>query len=169
MNRDPITPATEPVGPDGFTLRERAWLTAARNDLAELNQLMAERGTDRRFGIGPGTALAPSPLWAAARHSAAWLDAANGTSERETQMRLMKISEELGEVMQAYIGTVGQNPRKGVTHKPADVAAEVCDVIMSAAVALHRFADDPEQAMDEHAARIVARIEALTTSPSHSE
>ncbi|WP_445520504.1 MazG-like family protein [Streptomyces sp. NEAU-174] len=169
MNRDPITPATEPVGPDGFTLRERAWLKAASDDMAELNDLLAERGSGRRFGIGPDTPPAPSPLWVAARRSAAWLDAANGASERETQMRLMKISEELGEVMQAYIGAVGQNPRKGITHKPEDVAAELCDVIMSAAVALHRFADSPEQAMAEHAAQVVARIEALTTSPSHAE
>ncbi|RSS37960.1 hypothetical protein EF902_31560 [Streptomyces sp. WAC05858] len=108
-------------------------------------------------------------MWAAARQSAAWLDAANGRGEHETAMRLMKLVEETGEVMQAYIGMVGQNPRKGITHKPEDVAAEVCDVILSAAVALHRFVDDPEQAMAEHAARVVARIEALATSPSHAE
>lgn len=161
MNRDPITSATEPVGPDGFTLRERSWLRAAKQHLAELNDLLAERGSDRRFGIGPDSPPAPSPLWAAARRSVAWLDAANGASERETQMRLMKLVEEAGEVMQAYIGTVGQNPRKGVTHKPDDVAAELCDVMLTAAVAMYRFADDPEQFTAEHAARVVSRIEAL--------
>lgn len=169
MNRNQITPATEPVGRDGFTLRERAWLKAASDDLAELNQLLAERGSDRRFGIGPDAPPALSPLWAAARRSVAWLDAANGASERETQMRLMKLIEEAGEVMQAYIGTVGQNPRKGITHKPEDVAAELCDVMLTAAVAMYRFADDPEQVMAEHAARVVARINALTTAPSHAE
>ncbi|WTA86912.1 MazG-like family protein [Streptomyces antimycoticus] len=89
------------------------------------------------------------------------MDATNGRGEHETAMRLMKISEELGEVMQAYIGMVGQNPRKGITHKREDVAAEVCDVILSAAVALHLFADDPEAMMAEHAGRVVRRIEAL--------
>lgn len=60
-------------------------------------------------------------------------------------MRLMKLTEEAGEVMQAYIGMVGQNPRKGVTHSRADVADELCDVIVTAMVALHSFTDDPEQ------------------------
>lgn len=169
MNRDPITPATELVGLDGFTLRERAWLKAARDDLAELNDLLAERGSDRRFGIGPDSPAAPSPLWVAARHSAAWLDEVNGTSEHETAMRLMKLVEEAGEVMQAYIGVEGQNPRKGITHKPEDVAAELCDVILSAAVVLHRFVDDPEQAMAGHAARVVARIGTHIASASHAE
>lgn len=104
---------------------------------------------------------APSPLWAAARHSVAWLDRINGPGRHETAMRLMKLVEESGEVMQAYIGVEGQNPRKGVTHKPGDVAAELCDVILTAAVALYRFADDPEAFMDEHAAGVVRRIEAL--------
>lgn len=161
MNRTPLTPGTEPVGRDGFTLRERSWLRAAEQHLAELNQLLAERGSDRRVGIGPDTPPPTSPLWAAARHSAAWLDDANGTSEHETAMRLMKLVEEAGEVMQAYIGTVGQNPRKGITHKREDVAAELCDVILTAAVALHRFADNPETFMAEHAGRVVRRIEAL--------
>lgn len=161
MNREPITPAAEPVGPDGFTLRERAWLRATKQHLAELNDLLAERGSDRRFGIGPDAPPALSPLWAAARRSVAWLDATNGRGEHETAMRLMKLVEEAGEVMQAYIGMVGQNPRKGLTHKREDVAAEVCDVMLTAAVALHLFADDPEAVMAEHAGRVVRRIEAL--------
>ncbi|CAM5503519.1 MULTISPECIES: MazG-like family protein [Streptomyces] len=103
----------------------------------------------------------PSPLWAAARHSVAWLDRTNGAGRHETAMRLMKLVEEAGEVMQAYIGVEGQNPRKGVTHKPGDVAAELCDVILTAAVALHRFTDDPEALMAQHAAAVVRRIEAL--------
>ncbi|MFH8371113.1 MazG-like family protein [Streptomyces sp. NPDC018031] len=106
--------------------------------------------------------LTPSPLWAAARRSAAWLDEANGNSDHETAMRLMKLAEEAGEVMQAYIGTVGQNPRKGVTHGPEDVAAELCDVILTAAVALHRFTDDPERFLARHASRVMGRIDALT-------
>lgn len=99
------------------------------------------------------------PLWAAARYSDAWLDDANGTGDHETAMRLMKLVEEAGEVMEAYIGMVGQNPRKGVTHTRGDVADELCDVILTAAVALHRFSDDPERRMAEHAARVVERIE----------
>lgn len=94
--------------------------------------------------------------WAAIRRLVDWLDEANGTGEQETAMRLMKLAEESGEVMQAYIGTVGQNPRKGRTHSTSDVAGELCDVILTAAVALHRFTDDPAAALDgriRHVAR----------------
>jgi hypothetical protein len=36
--------------------------------------------------------------------------------DTETLLRIMKLTEEAGEVTQAVIGTLGQNPRKGVTH-----------------------------------------------------
>ncbi|MFI9723552.1 hypothetical protein ACIHFE_28510 [Streptomyces sp. NPDC052396] len=104
-------------------------------------------------------------LWAVARKSAAWLDAANGAGEHETAMRLMKLAEEAGEVMQAYIGMTGQNPRKGVTHQRADVAAELCDVIITAATALHRFADDPAATLDRHARHVAQRMDELTALP----
>jgi hypothetical protein len=81
--------------------------------------------------------------WKTVADLAAWLDESNGGGEHETAMRLMKITEEAGEVVRAYIGMLGQNPRKGVTHSRDDVADELCDVILTAAVALHRFCDDP--------------------------
>jgi hypothetical protein len=37
-------------------------------------------------------------------------------AETEKLLRIMKLTEETGEVMQAIIGAMGQNPRKGVTH-----------------------------------------------------
>ncbi|MBI0300465.1 hypothetical protein JBE04_39925 [Streptomyces sp. PRKS01-29] len=51
MNREPLTPKTEPVGPDGLTLRERSWLQEARRHTAELNQLLAERGVHTRYTV----------------------------------------------------------------------------------------------------------------------
>ncbi|KOU99098.1 MazG-like family protein [Streptomyces sp. XY533] len=81
--------------------------------------------------------------WATFGRLVGWLDAENGTGEHERSMRLIKLTEEVGEVSQAYVGMVGQNPRKGVTHTAADVADELCDVIVTAAVALHGFTDDP--------------------------
>ncbi|EMF02238.1 hypothetical protein H340_02019 [Streptomyces mobaraensis NBRC 13819 = DSM 40847] len=99
-----------------------------------------------------------SALWATARRSAAALDAANGTGPHETALRLIKLSEEVGEVHQAYIGMTGQNPRKGVTHDRSDVAAELCDVIITAATALHLFTDDPAGALEEHARRVGRRV-----------
>ncbi|MEV7389454.1 MazG-like family protein [Streptomyces sp. NPDC091215] len=78
----------------------------------------------------------------AARIAAA-LNTANGSSEHETAMRLMKVTEEAGEATAAYIGMTGQNPRKNITHTTADVAGELCDVIIAATVALHSFTDSP--------------------------
>src|SRR5690606_13424156 len=66
-------------------------------------------------------------------------------------------AEESGEVMQAYVGATGQNPRKGRTHSSADVATELCDVILTAAVALHRFSDDPAAALDERIREVARR------------
>ncbi|MFC4496895.1 MazG-like family protein [Streptomyces ovatisporus] len=95
--------------------------------------------------------------WATVRRLVDWLDTANGHGEQETAMRLMKLGEETGEVMQAYIGTAGQNPRKGRTHTAADVADELCDVILTAAVALHRFTDDPAAALDGKIRQVALR------------
>lgn len=75
-------------------------------------------------------------------------------------MRLLKITEEAGEAAQAYIGFQGQNPRKGVTHSRTDVAAELCDVILSAMVALHSFSGDPEEFFAGIVAQRAARLEA---------
>lgn len=86
---------------------------------------------------------AAASAWPTVAALSVWLDENNGSGPHETAMRLMKLSEEVGEVMQAFIGLQGQNPRKGVTHTEADVADELCDVIVTAMVALHQFAPDP--------------------------
>lgn len=88
----------------------------------------------------------------------AWLDKANGTSETETVMRLLKVTAEAGEVADAYAGMTGQNPRKGRTHTAGDVAAELCDVALTALVALHSFVPDPESTFREHLAKVAARV-----------
>ncbi|MFD5899638.1 hypothetical protein [Streptomyces sp. NPDC060366] len=44
-----LTPTTEPVGTDGYTLRERAWKREADNHVQALNALLAERGAPIRF------------------------------------------------------------------------------------------------------------------------
>lgn len=85
--------------------------------------------------------------WPSVRRFSAHLDEVNGTSDHERALRLMKLSEEVGEVTQAYIGMTGQNPRKGVTHTREDVAAELCDVLITAMVALCSFSRDPQGAL----------------------
>lgn len=72
--------------------------------------------------------------------------------------RLMKIGEEFGEVVQAWIGVRGLNKRKGFTHSAADVANELCDVIITAKVALHDWVDDPETYLAQHEEKIRKRV-----------
>lgn len=50
--------------------------------------------------------------------------------------RILKICEEAGEASEAFIGMIGQNPLKGICRSSDDVASEVCDVIITAIVAL---------------------------------
>lgn len=63
-----------------------------------------------------------------------WIDASNSHRDPEavTWGRLAKITEEAGEVIEAYIGATGQNPRKGKTHSRHDVLEELLDVAVTA-------------------------------------
>ncbi len=72
------------------------------------------------------------------------------------EIRLMKLYEEVGEVTQAYIGVVGANKRKGHYATDIDVANELCDVVVTAMVALHDWTDSPE-------ALLKSKLQALKT------
>lgn len=100
--------------------------------------------------------------WHTIRDLVAWLDHENGRSRQEITLRLLKITEEAGEAAQAWIGVMGQNPRKGFTHTLPDVADELCDVIVTAAVALASIVDDPAGHLDAKLAKIAARSTAAT-------
>lgn len=52
----------------------------------------------------------------------------------EILCRALKVQEESGELAQAVIGVLGQNPRKGITHTWDDVILEAIDVAMTALV-----------------------------------
>lgn len=56
--------------------------------------------------------------------------------------RIAKVAEECGEVIAAFIGATGQNPRKGYTHNDADVLAELADVVLTAACAIQSITKD---------------------------
>lgn len=75
------------------------------------------------------------------------------------EVRLMKLSEEVGEVMQAYIGVVGANKRKGHYAEPSDVAAELCDVVITAMVALHDWTGSPEGLLKQKLQTLKERVE----------
>jgi NTP pyrophosphatase (non-canonical NTP hydrolase) len=68
-----------------------------------------------------------------------WLDKANGSIPEDDAIRIMKLSEEIGEVVSAYIGMTGQNPRKGFTHTQADLCRELADVAITAMCAIAHF------------------------------
>nr|WP_035797382.1 MazG-like family protein [Kitasatospora mediocidica] len=103
-------------------------------------------------------AVAADTTWPTVAALVAWLNESNGRGPHETAMRLLKLAEEVGEVSQAYIGLQGQNPRKGQTHTEADVADELCDVVVTAMVALHSFAQDPAQHFAAKIQRIADRV-----------
>jgi NTP pyrophosphatase (non-canonical NTP hydrolase) len=96
-------------------------------------------------------------IWAAVRDSRDWLDAANGTGEHELTCRILKVTEEAGEAAGAWIGVLGQNPRKGVTHLREDVAAELADVAITALVAIESLGFDAEKVLAACASKVIER------------
>jgi NTP pyrophosphatase (non-canonical NTP hydrolase) len=51
-------------------------------------------------------------------------------------IRIMKLAEETGEAMQAWMGYNGYNPRKGYTHDLAGVLSELADVTIAGCIAI---------------------------------
>lgn len=96
-------------------------------------------------------------VWDAVAQSTQWLNQANGTDDREITGRILKITEEAGEAAGAWIGVLGTNPRKGVTHTRDQVAAELADVAISALVAIASLDRDPKAMLEACAAKLRAR------------
>lgn len=87
----------------------------------------------------PVTDTQPDSLSAAALVAISeWVDRGNAHRDPEAQTwgRLAKITEEAGEVIAAYIGATGQNPRKGVINTMDDVVDELLDVALTALAAI---------------------------------
>ncbi|MEW1658953.1 MazG-like family protein [Streptomyces sp. NPDC093707] len=88
-----------------------------------------------------------------------WLDRESVLpAEQERLLRFLKLSEEAGEVAQAVIGATGQNPRKGHSHTWDDVQAELCDVIVTAMVALRTLTPDAQRVFEGHLRRVAGRV-----------
>ncbi|MFF4831423.1 MazG-like family protein [Streptomyces sp. NPDC001315] len=106
----------------------------------------------------PATPTAPVDLWASVDGLWAWLDAGRPHDGREgLLLRMLKLSEEVGEVAQAVIGVTGHNPRKGTTHTWEDVEAELCDVVITALVALRTLTPDAREVFTRHLTRVTER------------
>ncbi|MFH8987166.1 MazG-like family protein [Streptomyces sp. NPDC017940] len=101
---------------------------------------------------------APMDLWDSVSRLHGWLAAHDRHPPEEALLlRMLKLSEEVGEVAQAVIGATGQNPRKGTTHSWDDVQSELCDVVITALVALRTLTPEPERALDARLRTVVAR------------
>ncbi|MEV0183082.1 MazG-like family protein [Streptomyces sp. NPDC050625] len=106
-------------------------------------------------------ATAPSELpdlWASIDDLWSWLDANRPQGGQEGMLlRMLKLSEEVGEVAEAVIGATGQNPRKGITHTWEDVQGELCDVVITALVALRTLTPDTSEVFHRHLTRVTER------------
>ncbi|MFI6661601.1 MazG-like family protein [Streptomyces sp. NPDC050523] len=101
---------------------------------------------------------ASSDLWPAIDELWTWLDANRlHGGDDGLLLRVLKLSEEVGEVAQAVIGATGQNPRKGVTHTWEDVQGELCDVVITALVALRTLTPEAREVFTRHLAKVTAR------------
>ena len=100
--------------------------------------------------------------------SVAWLDAHNGTGDHELTLRILKVTEEAGEAAGAWIGVLGQNPRKGVTHHREQVGAELADVVITALVAIESLGLDTASVLRDCAAKVLSRLPD-TRSPANGD
>src|ERR1700734_176529 len=105
--------------------------------------------------------------WGIIREIVKWLDHSSTLPpDTEKLLRIMKLTEEAGEVTQAVTGTLGQNPRKGVTHTWEDVEAELCDVILTPMVALSTLTPDARETFNGHLARVAGRSLGTERAPA---
>lgn len=101
------------------------------------------------------TATITADLLAAVHRITRQLDARGNPNLRglpEVLLRGLKVQEEAGELAQALIGTLGQNPRKGHTHVWGDTVDEAIDVALSALVFAEtalQFTGKPAGRLDE--------------------
>jgi NTP pyrophosphatase (non-canonical NTP hydrolase) len=75
------------------------------------------------------------------------------------EVRLLKLTEEVGEVADAFIGMRGLNRRKGVCRTRDDLLAELADVIITAAVAMSGVTGDVDEARSHLERRLAAVTE----------
>ncbi|MEV5431014.1 MazG-like family protein [Streptomyces sp. NPDC052701] len=103
-------------------------------------------------------APAPTALWDTVDALWTWLETHQPIDgEQGVLLRMLKLSEEVGEVSEAVIGATGQNPRKGVTHTWDDVRSELCDVVITALVALRTLTPDARGVFARHLAGVAER------------
>lgn len=110
------------------------------------------------YGVMTQQPTPPADVWAAIDDLWTWLET-HRVHDGDTGLvlRMLKLTEEVGEVAQAVIGATGQNPRKGVSHTWDDVQGELCDVVITALVALRTLTPDTRAVFERHLAGVTAR------------
>jgi NTP pyrophosphatase (non-canonical NTP hydrolase) len=68
-------------------------------------------------------------------------------SEGNHWHRIVKVTEEAGEVTEAMIGWTARNPRKGQSHSQEDVEKELLDTAMAALGAIEHLHGNPDRAV----------------------
>lgn len=66
--------------------------------------------------------------------------------EVPSEIRILKLTEEVGEAAEALIGMRGMNSRKGTCRSRDDLLAELSDVIITAAVAMSGITQNVDEA-----------------------
>lgn len=96
--------------------------------------------------------------WETVGRLVGWLDEETGVSpELARVLRVLKISEEAGEVAEAVHGATGANPRKGRSHTWEDVQSELCDVIVTSMVALRTLTPDAAEVFARRLGHVAGR------------
>lgn len=104
-----------------------------------------------------------------------WIDDAPGNAGRDSEAltwgRLAKVAEESGEVIEAFIGATGQNPRKGFTHGVGDVGKELLDVAVTALAAYEHLTGNhgaSVEALERHLEGLLERAEPFAVGGDRS-
>lgn len=87
-----------------------------------------------------------------------WLVDWNDERDVPIDIRVLKIAEENGEAVDAYLGMRGANPRKGVTNGVDKVRDELADTALAALVALQSLGGDAEYELHNRARFVVRRL-----------
>ncbi|MFC5720389.1 MazG-like family protein [Streptomyces gamaensis] len=96
--------------------------------------------------------------WDTVEQLVEWLDSESTVPpDMARLLRVLKISEEAGEVAEAIHGVTGSNPRKGNSHTWDDVQTELCDVILTSMVALKTITPDAAKVFEDRVAHVAER------------
>lgn len=79
--------------------------------------------------------------------------------EVPVEVRLLKLTEEVGEAAEAFLGVHGLNKRKGVCRSREDLLDELAVVIITAAVAMSGITGEADEARSHFERRLATVTE----------